>query len=173
MNEQEKLELFDSFTPFFISLSKSPIKKFARKDYPFKTSRSEAEEIKNELEVYFFELLEEYDPTQGNVRAYLSSFLSWKAHHLGEKVFQERKTHTYFDEMNILPEDVVRNDTSLSEEMLNYIEELPNRQKQVIRLMYNENLRLYQAAKEMGITRNAAFVLKKEACKKLAKKLNN
>lgn len=173
MNEQEKLALFEEFTPFFISLSRSPIKKFARKEFPFQTNKSEAEEIRNELEVYFFELLEEYDPTQGSIRAYIASFISWKAHHLGEKVFNERKKHTYFDEEKVLPEDVVRVDMPLSEEMLCYIDELPARQKQVMSLMYIDNLRLYEAAKEMGITRNAAFVLKKEACKKLAKKLKN
>lgn len=174
MNEQDILELFHSYEEYFHKLSHQPLKPFMAEKTPhFYLSKEEIEDIHSELQVYFFEIMELYEEEKGSdVKAYIHSRLSWKAHDIGEKMVEARKRMVY-KELNNIPEPEKPIWDERKDEILEIlkkeIEKLPERQKEVMIKYYFENVPTGKLAREMDTVKQAVVTLRNIGIEKLKK----
>lgn len=165
-------EQFSEWIPYLKKLSKHPLKSFHPDHKTFYLNKWEREDIYGELSEKWVSLIHEYDPsTNVPLEAYLSIKLSFTAHHIAERIWDEKSSTTSLDyeipyeqEFEEIPED------EPLFEWNEILEGLSKRQREVINLYYREGMKSpTEIGRELGISKQAVISHRKSALEKLKK----
>jgi RNA polymerase sigma factor (sigma-70 family) len=163
------LAILESFKPLISKLSKNPLNdKKTKTTYKLKLTRDEEQEIYWELQSYFFEIDQKYDPTKGVYYSYYIFInLSWKANNLARDIILERENRADYELGNfqvLEDEEEELKDYSWLYEGLSC---LSRRQREVIELHYFQGLKVSEVAKILGIKDQAVITHRNHAIEKL------
>lgn len=164
----------DDFQPLIKRLTNSPLKQFkSQKPVYLNLSKFEKEEIYHELQVKFLELASEFDESRGvPFAAFISSHLGWHAHRIGERLFDEKKFQhdvENLDDLEYIEQETIEEE--LPYELIEMIETLSQRQRQVIEMVYLNGMSVYDVAAELGVSEEAIYRHRKLGIANLKRKI--
>lgn len=163
-------QLIKDFRPLIEKLSWKPINEKAGSHIKLNMKPEIQKELFQELCYRFVELYHKYDDTRGvDFTGYIAIKLPWIAHNMATKMINQRKNLHYCD-INDLEIEYIEpesDDLELSFQLLDYIERLSYRQRQVVELLYIQNMRVCDVADELGIVPQNVIEHRKIALAKL------
>lgn len=164
--------LLESFEPLILKLTSSPLHE--KNNFDFKLSPDEQEDLKSQIIFMFIELFNEYKPEEGTYFTYyIKEKLTWRVNNHVRKMIPEKKYRVDLNLEEVAEEEIEEENENTDQkeekykELVALFDILPKKRREIMKLLYIENLSISGAAKKLSISPQAVDRQKSLAVKTL------